>query len=65
MVDQELEVGLCSIAVPLTDRAGNVIAAMNLSGSVSRVSPAQMQRKLLPLLKQAATRINTSLHLRA
>jgi IclR family pca regulon transcriptional regulator len=64
-VSQELEEGLCSIAVPLTDRAGNVIAAMNLSGNAGRVSVTQMTRKMLPRLQAAAERINTSLRLRA
>jgi IclR family pca regulon transcriptional regulator len=64
VVNQELEEGLCSIAVPLFDRAGNVIAAMNLSGNANRVSPAQMTRKLLPSLKSAATRINQALRMR-
>jgi IclR family pca regulon transcriptional regulator len=64
-VSQELEEGLCSVAVPLTDRAGNVIAAMNISGNAGRVSLAQMTRKMLPHLQAAAERINTSLRLRA
>jgi IclR family pca regulon transcriptional regulator len=64
VVDQELEEGLCSIAVPLFDRAGNIIAAMNLSGNTSRITQAQMTRKLLPLLKRAAERINAALRLR-
>ncbi|HEY4371882.1 MAG TPA: IclR family transcriptional regulator C-terminal domain-containing protein [Burkholderiales bacterium] len=62
---QELEEGLCSIAVPLTDRAGNVIAAMNISGNASRVSVSQMTRKILPRLQAAAERINHALRLRA
>jgi len=64
-VSQELEEGLVSIAVPLLDRNGNVMAAMNLSGNASRVTAAQMTRKLLPRLQAAAERINTSLRLRA
>jgi len=64
-VSQELEEGLCSIAVPLLDRNGNVMAAMNISGNASRVTTAQMTRKMLPLLQAAAERINTSLRLRA
>ena len=64
-VSQELEEGLCSIAVPLLDRNGNVMAAMNISGNASRISAAQMVRKILPRLQAAAERINTSLRLRA
>ena len=65
LVNQELEEGLCSIAVPLKDRTGNVIAAMNLSANANRVSAAQMTRKFLPPLKAAAARINQALALRA
>ena len=65
IVSQELEEGLSSIAVPLLDRNGNVMAAMNISVNASRVSVAQMTRKLLPRLQAAAERINTSLRLRA
>jgi IclR family pca regulon transcriptional regulator len=61
MISQELEEGLCSIAVPLFDRAGNVIAAMNISGNAHVVTPAQMTRKILPRLKRAAERINAAL----
>ena len=61
MISQELEEGLCSIAVPLFDRAGNVIAAMNISGNAHVVTPAQMTRKILPRLKRAAERINGAL----
>lgn len=64
-VSQELEEGLCSVAVPLHDRSGQVIAAMNVSGNASRVSQAQMVRKMLPRLRAAAGRIDTALRLRA
>lgn len=65
LVNQELEEGLCSIAVPLKDRAGNVIAAMNISANANRVSVTQMTRNFLPPLKAAAARINHALALRA
>lgn len=65
MVNQELEEGLCSIAVPLYDRSGTVIAAMNLSCNSTRVSAAQMTKTFLPPLKAAAARINQALRMRA
>ncbi|MBL8384363.1 MAG: helix-turn-helix domain-containing protein [Burkholderiales bacterium] len=65
LVDQELEDGLRSIAVPLVDRGGRVIAAMNLSANAHQVSSAQMVRRLLPPLKDAAARINRALAMRA
>src|SRR5680860_1311384 len=39
LVDQELEIGLRSVAAPLHDSAGIVIAAMNISTQANRVSP--------------------------
>jgi IclR family pca regulon transcriptional regulator len=63
LVDQELEEGLRSIAVPLSGRSGRVIAALNLSTHVSRVSLARLTNELLPELQQAANQINEALQL--
>ena len=38
LVDQELEEGLRSVAAPIRDRAGTVIAAVNVSAHASRTS---------------------------
>ena len=65
LVNQELEEGLCSIAVPLHDRTGAVIAAMNLSCNSTRISVAQLTKNFLPALKSAALRINQALRMRA
>ena len=54
IVDQELELGLRSIAVPVRDLAGKVVAAMNISTQASRVSVAELEQRLLPELKLAA-----------
>lgn len=54
LVDQELEAGLRSIAVPARDRAGNVIAAMNVSSHAARATQGEMVRTLLPELRRAA-----------
>jgi IclR family pca regulon transcriptional regulator len=40
--DRELEIGLRSIAVPVMDSGGAVVAAMRASASSARVSLAQM-----------------------
>jgi IclR family pca regulon transcriptional regulator len=56
MLDQELEVGLRSIAVPVVDGRGNVAAAINVGAHASRVTLEQMQTRFLPpLLKCAAS----------
>jgi IclR family pca regulon transcriptional regulator len=54
VVDQELEVGLRSIAVPVRDDGGVVVAAMNVSAPISRGSAESIRRELLPPLLQAA-----------
>ena len=54
LVNQELELGLCSIAVPIRDAADRTVAAISVSGSVSRVGPAEMRKRILPHLRQAA-----------
>src|SRR5262249_265161 len=54
IVDQELEDGLRSIAVPLIDRHGKVLAAMNVSAQANRVSLEAMRRTFLPVLEQTA-----------
>ncbi|HEY1777936.1 MAG TPA: IclR family transcriptional regulator C-terminal domain-containing protein [Solirubrobacteraceae bacterium] len=55
IVDQELEPGLRSVAVPIRDRSNNTIAAINLAVDASRVSVQEIRRSLLePLLAAAA-----------
>lgn len=61
LVDQELEIGLRSIAVPIRSSAGQVLAAMNLSTHASRRTPAAIRRDLLPPLLQAAGAIEADL----
>ncbi|WPL83163.1 IclR family transcriptional regulator [Bordetella hinzii] len=60
-VVQELEPGLQSVAVPIMDRSGRVIAAMNVSGHVSRFSREEMLQAFLPGLRHAAGQINQAL----
>ena len=47
LVDEELEAGLLAIAVPLLDRAGEVIAAINVSCQASRVSRMTIKERCL------------------
>lgn len=54
LVDQELEIGLCSIAVPVKDASGNVLAAMNVGAQAGRVSWNDMADRFLPVLQKAA-----------
>ncbi|HEY2967362.1 MAG TPA: IclR family transcriptional regulator C-terminal domain-containing protein [Casimicrobiaceae bacterium] len=54
VVDQELEIGLRSIAVPVSDREGRSVAAINVGTQSSRVPVAEMESKFLPPLRAAA-----------
>jgi IclR family pca regulon transcriptional regulator len=57
IIDEELEIGLRSIAVPIRDRAGKIVAAINVSTQSARFSTGEMERNILPPLRQAAARI--------
>lgn len=61
LVDQELEVGLRSIAVPVHDAAGSVVAALNVSMHVGRGSAEAARRELLPHLRTTAAAIEADL----
>jgi IclR family pca regulon transcriptional regulator len=58
LVDQELEEGLISMAAPVTNRAGETVAALNISGQANRTSAKVMQQTMLPALREAALRIS-------
>ncbi|MCA2407069.1 IclR family transcriptional regulator (plasmid) [Rhizobium leguminosarum bv. viciae 248] len=58
IIDQELEIGLCSIAVPVDNDRGETVAAINIGAPAALVPAAEMKDRYLPLLKetQAALR---------
>lgn len=62
VVDQELEIGLRSIAVPVRDSAGRVTAAMNVGTQAARFSLRDLESKLLPPLRKAADELSALLH---
>jgi IclR family pca regulon transcriptional regulator len=57
IVDEELELGLRSIAVPICDRGGHVVAAINVSTQSARFSVEAMEREILPALRKAKQRV--------
>ena len=61
LANQELEEGLLSVAAPITNRAGRVIAALNISGQANRTNARAAQDILLPALLQSARRISQML----
>jgi IclR family transcriptional regulator, pca regulon regulatory protein len=61
LVDQEYEVGLRSLAVPVHSPSGRVVATINLSGSAPRLPVYEMQTRFLPILRSAATELGAFL----
>jgi IclR family transcriptional regulator, pca regulon regulatory protein len=61
MVDQELEEGLRSIAVPIRHASGTIIAAINVSTTVASHTVESILETLLPPLQLAAERISGDL----
>lgn len=61
IVDEELETGLRSIAVPIVTRSGANVAAINLSSHSSRASASDLTDRFLPGLRVVARQISRSL----
>ena len=61
LTEGELEEGLRSIAVPVRSSGGRVIAAINVSTQVGRVTRSQMVKEFLPVLRNAAQRLGAVL----
>jgi len=53
-IEQELETGLCSLAVPLHDRSGNTVAALNLGMPYQAGARKRATGELLPALSETA-----------
>ena len=53
LIDQEVEMGLRSIAVPLMNARGLVVAALNVGVAAVQKSSAELQTRFLPALRQA------------
>jgi IclR family pca regulon transcriptional regulator len=60
-VDQELEEGLRSLAVPIHDASGAVVAALNVSVHASRGTMTTLRRDVLPLAQAAARAVEVDL----
>ena len=61
LVEEELEVGLASVAVPIRNRTGGAtVAAMNTSVAVTRQAPEDLTQ-LLPALQAAAAEVSNAL----
>ncbi|WP_353062890.1 IclR family transcriptional regulator C-terminal domain-containing protein [Tunturibacter psychrotolerans] len=62
LVDQEYEVGLRSLAVPVYAASGRVVATLNLSGNAPRLSVLEMQSRFLNHLRNAANELSVFLN---
>jgi len=58
LVDQELEVGLRSIAAAITDGTGRIIAAINIGTHASRWPIQKLMHEVLPSIRQTAGAIS-------
>jgi IclR family pca regulon transcriptional regulator len=58
IVDEELERGLRSIAVPVVDRDNQVVAGLNLSTHATRTTRNEMRQRFLPELRAVAAQLS-------
>ncbi|MQY22601.1 IclR family transcriptional regulator domain-containing protein [Nocardia macrotermitis] len=61
IVDQELELGLRSLAAPIRDESGTVVAAVNISTQSARYTAAQLEADLVPAVRATADAITADL----
>jgi len=64
VVDQELEVGVRSVAAPLRDASGRAVAAVNVSTHAGRTTMREIDRTFVPRLTATAEKISAALALR-
>ena len=57
IVDEELERGLRALAVPVLDRAGQAVGAINLSTHATRTTRNEMREEFLPELRRIAAQM--------
>ncbi|MBC9724324.1 hypothetical protein H8R17_04780 [Streptomyces sp. TRM68367] len=65
LVDQELEEGLRSVAAPVRDRDGAVVAGVNIAVHAGRHSVEAVRRDLLPHLLATVARIEADVRISA
>ncbi|SMD11864.1 IclR family transcriptional regulator C-terminal domain-containing protein [Rhizobium sp. RU36D] len=61
IVDQELEIGLRSLSVPVKDGNGQIVAALNVCCPSNRITPDDMRTRVLALTLEAARNITQAL----
>ncbi len=61
VIDQELEVGLRSVAVPVRDGAGRVVAALNLGANALEYGVEDLRERVAPSLRLASQRLSAAM----
>jgi IclR family pca regulon transcriptional regulator len=59
--EEELELGMISVAVPVFDPAGQVVAALSMSALSARLTADDIRRDHLPLLRHSAEMLGRNL----
>ncbi len=57
LIDEELEIGLRTIAVPILNGAGQATAGLSVGAHVARQSIPDLTERVLPVLKDAAAEL--------
>lgn len=61
VIDQELELGLCSIAVPLRNDRNLVVAALNVGAPAAQIPASELPARFLPPLQEVAAALRPTL----
>lgn len=61
VASEEHELGVHAVAVPLRERSGRMVAAINVVISPARLQPEALQRELLPLMRDAVREVQALL----
>jgi IclR family pca regulon transcriptional regulator len=59
--NEELEIGMSAMAVPVRNRSGEIEAALSVSVFSGRVSVDTLEQKFLPVLRNVAARLQRAL----
>jgi len=60
-IEEELEIGLLSIAVPIKNRRGETVASLNVSSSATRTTREDFCKAALPVMRRTALEIGSIL----
>ena len=59
--NEELEIGMSAMAVPVRNRSGEIEAALSVSVFSGRISVKELEEKFLPVLRSVAVRLQRAL----